>query len=235
VQQPAAKCLPRGLPRRPCPSGGVQGGAEQLDHRVRGQPGLHHHGRADLRGELPAQEHAAPARTCGLPCCAALRRQRPQAASRAACLAPAEAAAPGPRLRQVFSRVGDLKNIHMGLDKHNKSPCGFCFVEYYTRKVGRRARRRSSSQQQPAAARRHTPPFLAARCCGWLWSLGATWAHAPASASALRNASYLLPPPHHTRIPLPPPPPLRPPPRPQRSASSSSTAPWWTSGPSAST
>lgn len=35
---------------------------------------------------------------------------------------------------QVFSRCGDVQRIIMGLDKHKKTPCGFCFVVYYARK-----------------------------------------------------------------------------------------------------
>ncbi len=34
---------------------------------------------------------------------------------------------------QVFSKVGDVRRIIMGLDRVNKTPCGFCFVLYYTR------------------------------------------------------------------------------------------------------
>ncbi|EFN54385.1 hypothetical protein CHLNCDRAFT_14225, partial [Chlorella variabilis] len=34
---------------------------------------------------------------------------------------------------EVFSKVGDVKRIVMGLDKHRSTPCGFCFVVYYTR------------------------------------------------------------------------------------------------------
>lgn len=34
----------------------------------------------------------------------------------------------------MFSRCGDVLRIIMGLDKHRKTPCGFCFVVYYTRK-----------------------------------------------------------------------------------------------------
>ena len=34
---------------------------------------------------------------------------------------------------QVFSKVGDVKRIVMGLDKQQLTPCGFCFVMYYTR------------------------------------------------------------------------------------------------------
>lgn len=36
-------------------------------------------------------------------------------------------------LLQVFSKVGDVKRIVMGLDKQQLTPCGFCFVVYYTR------------------------------------------------------------------------------------------------------
>lgn len=34
---------------------------------------------------------------------------------------------------QVFRRVGEIKRIVMGLDKLKLTPCGFCFVIYYTR------------------------------------------------------------------------------------------------------
>lgn len=33
----------------------------------------------------------------------------------------------------MFSKVGDVKRIVMGLDKVSLTPCGFCFVVYYTR------------------------------------------------------------------------------------------------------
>lgn len=33
----------------------------------------------------------------------------------------------------LFSRVGEVKRIIMGLDRFRKTPCGFCFVEYFTR------------------------------------------------------------------------------------------------------
>ncbi|CDF34191.1 Nuclear cap-binding protein subunit, putative [Chondrus crispus] len=33
----------------------------------------------------------------------------------------------------LFSRVGEVKRIIMGLDRIKKTPCGFCFVEYFTR------------------------------------------------------------------------------------------------------
>ncbi|ESO98796.1 hypothetical protein LOTGIDRAFT_186993 [Lottia gigantea] len=34
---------------------------------------------------------------------------------------------------ELFSRSGDVKRVIMGLDKVRKTPCGFCFVEYYVR------------------------------------------------------------------------------------------------------
>lgn len=37
------------------------------------------------------------------------------------------------QLYELFSMCGDVKRIIMGLDKFKKTPCGFCFVEYYTR------------------------------------------------------------------------------------------------------
>ncbi|KKA30826.1 hypothetical protein TD95_005063 [Thielaviopsis punctulata] len=33
---------------------------------------------------------------------------------------------------ELFSKCGEIKRIVMGLDRFNKTPCGFCFVEYYT-------------------------------------------------------------------------------------------------------
>jgi nuclear cap-binding protein subunit 2 len=32
----------------------------------------------------------------------------------------------------ILSRCGEIKRLVMGLDRFNKTPCGFCFVEYYT-------------------------------------------------------------------------------------------------------
>ena len=32
---------------------------------------------------------------------------------------------------------GGVLNVHMGLNKQNKTPCGFCFVEYQTREDAR--------------------------------------------------------------------------------------------------
>ncbi|XP_064122388.1 nuclear cap-binding protein subunit 2B-like [Macrobrachium nipponense] len=37
------------------------------------------------------------------------------------------------QLYELFGRAGDVKRIVMGLDKYKKTPCGFCFVEYFTR------------------------------------------------------------------------------------------------------
>jgi nuclear cap-binding protein subunit 2 len=37
------------------------------------------------------------------------------------------------QIHELFGRAGDVKRIIMGLDKNKKTPCGFCFVEYYTR------------------------------------------------------------------------------------------------------
>ncbi|KAK6633506.1 hypothetical protein RUM43_001085 [Polyplax serrata] len=37
------------------------------------------------------------------------------------------------QIHELFSKCGDVKRIIMGLDKFRKTPCGFCFVEYYQR------------------------------------------------------------------------------------------------------
>ncbi|GMH12106.1 hypothetical protein Nepgr_013947 [Nepenthes gracilis] len=34
---------------------------------------------------------------------------------------------------ELLSRVGEIKKIIMGLDKNTKTPCGFCFVLFYSR------------------------------------------------------------------------------------------------------
>lgn len=34
---------------------------------------------------------------------------------------------------------GKVKNLHMGLNKITKMPCGFCFVEYYSREEAKSA------------------------------------------------------------------------------------------------
>ncbi|CBY24385.1 unnamed protein product [Oikopleura dioica] len=38
------------------------------------------------------------------------------------------------QLTDLFGKCGDLKRVIMGLDKVKRTPCGFCFVEYYNRK-----------------------------------------------------------------------------------------------------
>ena len=35
------------------------------------------------------------------------------------------------QLYELFGKCGDVKRIVMGLDKFKRTPCGFCFVEYY--------------------------------------------------------------------------------------------------------
>ncbi|GFP59421.1 nuclear cap-binding protein subunit 2 [Trichoderma asperellum] len=36
------------------------------------------------------------------------------------------------QVHELFSKCGEIKRLVMGLDRFNKTPCGFCFVEYYT-------------------------------------------------------------------------------------------------------
>jgi nuclear cap-binding protein subunit 2 len=36
------------------------------------------------------------------------------------------------QIYELFSKVGRVKRIVMGLDRFNKTPCGFCFVEFHT-------------------------------------------------------------------------------------------------------
>jgi len=31
---------------------------------------------------------------------------------------------------ELFSKVASVKRVIMGLDRNQKTPCGFCFVEY---------------------------------------------------------------------------------------------------------
>lgn len=37
------------------------------------------------------------------------------------------------QIHELFARCGDIRRIVMGLDKFKKTPCGFCFIEYYIR------------------------------------------------------------------------------------------------------
>ena len=39
----------------------------------------------------------------------------------------------------LFSMAGHVKKLHMGLNMKTKMPCGFCFVEYYTREEAKTA------------------------------------------------------------------------------------------------
>lgn len=36
------------------------------------------------------------------------------------------------QIHELFSKCGSIKRLIMGLDRFHKTPCGFCFVEYYT-------------------------------------------------------------------------------------------------------
>ncbi|CAG9319337.1 unnamed protein product [Blepharisma stoltei] len=36
------------------------------------------------------------------------------------------------QIHELFSYCGKVKKIIMGLDRYKKTPCGFCFVEYFT-------------------------------------------------------------------------------------------------------
>ncbi len=38
------------------------------------------------------------------------------------------------QIHALFSKCGPVKRIIMGLDRNSKTPCGFCFVEYFERK-----------------------------------------------------------------------------------------------------
>lgn len=35
------------------------------------------------------------------------------------------------QIYELFSRVGEIKRVIMGLDRNARTPCGFCFVEYF--------------------------------------------------------------------------------------------------------
>lgn len=36
------------------------------------------------------------------------------------------------QIHELFSKCGSIKRLVMGLDRYHKTPCGFCFVEYYS-------------------------------------------------------------------------------------------------------
>lgn len=37
------------------------------------------------------------------------------------------------QIYELFSKCGDIRRVVMGLNKYKKTPCGFCFLEYYSR------------------------------------------------------------------------------------------------------
>ncbi len=37
------------------------------------------------------------------------------------------------QLYELFSKAGEVKRVIMGLDRNTRTPCGFCFVEYFDR------------------------------------------------------------------------------------------------------
>jgi hypothetical protein len=37
------------------------------------------------------------------------------------------------QIYELFSKVGVVQRVIMGLDRNTKTPCGFCFVMYHTR------------------------------------------------------------------------------------------------------
>ena len=40
------------------------------------------------------------------------------------------------QIYELFGMCGEVKRVVMGLDKFKRTPCGFCFVEYYNREDG---------------------------------------------------------------------------------------------------
>lgn len=45
------------------------------------------------------------------------------------------------QLHQFFSKCGRVRKIVMGLDRHRKTPCGFCFIEYESREEALQAKK----------------------------------------------------------------------------------------------
>lgn len=43
------------------------------------------------------------------------------------------------QIYELFSMAGDVRRVVMGLDRHRKTPCGFCFVEYYEKSAAQSA------------------------------------------------------------------------------------------------
>ncbi|KAI9716378.1 MAG: nuclear cap binding complex subunit [Chrysothrix sp. TS-e1954] len=54
-----------------------------------------------------------------------------------ACSYPDHGLIRGTLLTNPFRRCGEIKRLVMGLDRFQKTPCGFCFVEYYTHQDAR--------------------------------------------------------------------------------------------------
>jgi nuclear cap-binding protein subunit 2 len=42
-------------------------------------------------------------------------------------------------VRDHFEQLGPVKRVIMGLDRNKRTPCGFCFVEYYDRRIALQA------------------------------------------------------------------------------------------------
>ncbi|CAM9916894.1 unnamed protein product, partial [Chrysoparadoxa australica] len=36
------------------------------------------------------------------------------------------------QIRELFGLIGSVRRVIMGLDRMKRTPCGFCFVEYYS-------------------------------------------------------------------------------------------------------
>ena len=45
------------------------------------------------------------------------------------------------QIYELFSYTGEVRRVIMGLNKVSKTPCGFCFVEYYWREDAEKAMR----------------------------------------------------------------------------------------------
>ena len=45
------------------------------------------------------------------------------------------------QIYELFGMCGEVKRVVMGLDKFKRTPCGFCFVEYYAREDAENALR----------------------------------------------------------------------------------------------
>merc|ERR1712112_343220 len=45
------------------------------------------------------------------------------------------------QIYELFGKCGEVKRVVMRLDKFKRTPCGFCFVEYYAREDAENAMR----------------------------------------------------------------------------------------------